>query len=305
MCPKWQNAEHVNKAQGWALFRKALANIGNDYLEPNIDCVVCKKKFSLLEGVNEAFCSDLATDNFRHNSEESGTIEITVGQLSEINFAEPFLDIPVINLTPYLKPVNAVAGYVTSKGFSIFSSAKICSTGEKALINWHASGNRASAPIPLWRVLLSSAKDHQKNKNFRSEIVELESAFEVFIGEYLSKALEPKLRQETINWLLKRSIEEQLSIAFTELYGNSLSKMHNEEYSRWSKFVKEKRDSVVHRGIAINEEEARDARRAVLDLIVTIDKSAIEHFQIQMKNIGEDGPYRSFGMAVVKGKKST
>ncbi len=303
MCPDWRNAKHLNKPHGWALFRRVIEKIGNDYLSPAIECIVCGKKFSLLQGVNEAFCSDIVIDEFRHNSRENGQVEVTVGELLKINFAEPFLDVPVINLTPYLKPVAAVAGYVTPKGFAIFSCADVCFVGEKRQIGWSASGNRASTLIPLWRSLLSIGKDHQKSKNFRSEIVELESAFEVFVGEYLATSLKVKLRQETISWVLKRSIEEQLNVGFAELFGSSLAKIHPVEYSKWVELVKERRDSIVHRGLPVTEEHARNARSALIDIIVNIDNSALNHFQVQMKNIGSDGPCASFGTATIKGKQ--
>jgi hypothetical protein len=304
MCPDWQSANHINKAQGWALFKEAIEKVNTDYFSPNINCIMCEKKFSLQQGVSEAFSSDIVIDSFRHNSSESGIIEVAVGNLANIQFTQPFLDIPEINLTSYLRPVDAVSGYITSNGFAIFSSANTCSVGETRQITWHASGNRASTPIPLWRMLLSSAKDHQKNKNYRSEIVELESAFEVFMGEYLGKNLGAKLRQETINYLLKKSIEEQLSIGFTELVGSGLAKIHSREYSRWQEQVKELRDGVVHRGISVTAEQAKEARKAVFDLIVKIDNSAFEQFQIQMKDIGSSAPFFSFGTATITGKQS-
>lgn len=151
MCPNWKTQEHINKAQGWALFEKALEAIGTDYFSPKIDCITCGKKFSLQEGVNEAFASDIVIDDFRYNSHERGTAEVSIGKLTKIDFKEPFLDIPEVNLTPYLKPANAVASYVTLKGFAIFSCANGCSVMEKRQINWRASGNRAPITIPLWR----------------------------------------------------------------------------------------------------------------------------------------------------------
>jgi hypothetical protein len=302
MCPDWQNPNHINKAQGWALFKEALEKVDTDYFSPNITCIMCGQKFSLQQGVSEAFSSDIVIDNFCHNSNENGTVEITVGNLTKIQFQEPFLDIPEINLTPYLKSVDAVSGYITPTGFAIFSSANVCLMEEKRQIIWHASGNRASAPIPLWRQLLSSAKGHQKNKNYRSEVVELESAFEVFIGEYLGENLKVKLRQETVNYLLKKSIEEQLSIGFMELSGNGLSKTYSVEYGKWQDKVKELRDSIVHRGTSVTSEQAKEARKAVFDLIVRIDNSAFMQFQIQMKDIGLNSPHMSFGTVTIKGK---
>lgn len=303
MCPNWQDQEHINKPHGWALFRKEIENIGTDYFSPKIECIVCKKNFSLQQGVSEAFASDLVIDDFRHNSYEGGTTEIAVGKLSKIQFKQPFLDIPEINLTPYLKAVAVLPGYITSTDFTIFSCADDRFLEEKCQIMWHASGNRASTPIPLWRLLLSSAKEHQRRKNFRSEVVELESAFEVFFSEYLAKNLKSKLRQETINWLLKMRIEGQMAIGYRELTGNNITKQYPTEHGKWQNCVKEVRDRIVHQGMTITLEQATDARIAMFNFLTRIDNSTMEHFQIQMTNIGTDGPHRSFGMAIGTGKQ--
>jgi len=297
MCPSWKSSEHINKAQGWALFKKAIKAIGIDYFSPKIDCIMCGEKFSLQQGVSEAFSSDIVIDAFRHNSNEYGTAEVPVGKLTKIHFKEPFLDIPEVNLTPYLKPVNAVTGYITPTGFAIFSCANGCSIDEKCQMQWRASGNRAPIAIPLWRQLLSNSKDQQKSKNFRSEIVELESAFEVFFSEYLAKNLRARLNQGTINWLLKLSIETQMAIGYREITGNNITEQYPTEHGRWQNCVKEVRDRIVHQGMTITPEQSSDARKALFNFLTRIDSSTMEHFQIQMKDIGTDSPRYSFGMA--------
>lgn len=302
MCPKWKSSKHINKAQGWALFKKALKAIGTDYFNPKIDCIMCGEKFSLQQGVSEAFSSDIVIDNFRHNSNEIGTAEVTVGKLTKIDFKEPFLDIPEVKLTPYPKPVNAVTGYITLTGFAIFSCANGCSIEEKRQIQWHASGNRASIAFPLWRQLLSNSKDQQKSKNFRSEIVELESAFEVFFSEYLAKNLRGRLNQETINWLLKKqSIDTQMKIGYREITGNKITEQFPTEHGKWRNCVKEVRDRIVHQGMTITPKQSSEARKALFNFLTRIDSSTMEHFQIQMKDIGTDGPHFSFGRAHVSG----
>jgi len=296
MCPRWESAEHINKPHGWALFKKALEQVGSDYFNSKMDCIVCGNKFSLQQGVSEAFASDVAINDFLYNASERGQLEITVGKLTKIHFAKPFESTPTVILNPYLKHVDAVPGYITASDFVVFS----CSNSdeeEKRNIIWHAIGNRASETIPIWRGLLSNAKGHQLGKNYRSEIVELESAFEVFIAEYLGKNLKTKLRQGTIDWLLKLSIEEQIKIGFMELAGHTLAKLYPTEYREWQKSVKEMRDKIVHRGFQATPKQAKDARKATFDLITRADTSSMEHFQIQMKNIGVDGPHLTFGTA--------
>jgi hypothetical protein len=303
MCPKWKSKEHTNKAQGWALFKKALKAISTDYFNPKIECIICGEKFSLQQGVSEAFSSDIVIDDFRYNSHESGTAEVTVGKLTKIDFKEPFLDIPEVNLTPYLKPVNAVTGYITSKGFAIFSCANGRPIEEKCQINWHASGNRDPIAFPLWRQLLSNSKDQQKSENFRSEIVELESAFEVFFSEYLAKNLRGRLNQRTINWLLSLNVNTQLTIGYREITGKEIQKQFPTEHGRWNNCVKHVRDLVAHQGMTVTPKQSSDARKALFNFLTRIDSSAMEQFQIQMKDIGIDGPHLSFGMAHGTGKQ--
>ncbi len=132
--------------------------------------------------------------------------------------------------------------------------------------------------IPIWRKLLAGSKRHQLEKDFRSELIYLESAFEVFVYGYLGKNLKTRLRDETVDWMLKRSIEEQLKIGFVELAGKPLSELEAKAYGRWQRNVKELRDSVLHRGSPVTEEQARDARDAVFDLMTRVDPAIIEYF---------------------------
>jgi hypothetical protein len=216
---------------------------------------------------------------------------------SRIDFKEPFLEIPEVNLTPYLKPVNAVTGYITLTGFAILSCANGCSIEEKRQIGWHASGNRAQIAIPLWRQLLSNSKNSQKSKNFRSEIVELESAFEVFFSEHLSKNLRTRLNQGTIDWLLKQSIKTLIAVGYREMTEKKITEQFPIEHGKWLKRVKEVRDHIVHQGMNVTPEQSLEARKAFFNFLTRIDSSTMEHFKIQMKNIGTDGPRYTFGSA--------
>lgn len=306
MCPKWECKDHVNKPHGWSLSREELAKIGNHYFDSRIECIVCGHKFSLQQGVKEAFLSDIpfVIHDFQCNTRENGEAEIKVGQLKTIKFSEPFEDTPEIYLTPFEKLVAVVPGRITNAQFSVFSSDS-GTEGEKRKISWAAYGNRAYAAIPIWRKLLSSSKEHQLRKDFRPELVDLESAFEVFIGEYLGKNLKTKLRNETVNWILKFSIEEQLKAGFTELKGKPLSELESKAYGRWQRNVKEVRDSVVHRGASVTDEQAHEARDAVFDLITRIDPKTIDHFRIQMKKIRLKHPNFTFGTATIKARKKS
>jgi len=281
-CPNWQSEDHKNTVQSWTLSPEELSKIGNRYFEKRIDCRVCDYKFSLQHGVKESFSIDnpFVIHDFQFNSQENGSVEIKIGQLKKIKFCKPFEDKPQVYLTPYLKPAHAVSGHVTKTGFCIFSSDS-GTEGETRKIGWSAFGNREQKGIPIWRKLLSSSKEHQLRKDFQSEIVYLESAFEVFVSEFLWKKLSASLNEESITWILKLSIEEQLKIGFTIFTGKSLSQLEPDSHGAWQREVKMKRDNVVHRGIQIKADQARKARYATFNLITRINSEALDYFRIQ------------------------
>jgi len=302
MCPLWKSESHVNKPHGWSLSQRELDRVRNRYFDSLIECIVCGHKFSLQQGVKEAFSSDIPSviHDFQFNTHESGESEVTVGQLKIIQFSEPFEDTPEVYLTPHEKPVAAVSGHITKAQFSIFS-CNSGTEGETRKITWTAYGNRGYAAIPIWRKLLSSSKGHQLRKDFRSELVDLESAFEVFVGEFLGKNFQNKLKDDTVSWILKLGIEEELKIGFIELRSEPLSKLEPDAYVRWQKSVKELRDSVVHRGASVIDEQARDARKSLFELMTRIDSTTIDFFGIQLEKIRLDHPNVTFGTAVIKG----
>ncbi len=304
MCPDWKKEVHENKPHGWSLSQKDLSEIANHYFEPKIECIVCHNMFSLQQGVKEVFLSDMpfAIHEFQYNAREYGEVEVSMGQLKTIKFAKPFEDTPKVYLTPHGQPAACVPGAMTNTEFTIFTCSSNTEDGSRK-IDWTAYGNRKYAAIPIWRKLISDSKEHQLRKDFRSEIVDLESAIEVFVGEYLGRYLSKKLRGETVSWMLKRSIEEQLKIGFTELTGKPMSETDPAAYNKWQSCVKELRDTIVHRGFPATYEQAKEAREAVFDLITKIDPSTIDYFQIQVEKIKEEHPNMTFGVAVIKGTK--
>jgi hypothetical protein len=154
MCPKWQNPDHTNKMHSWTLSKEELFNIENQYFDSLIDCIICGHKFSLQEGLKEAFSSDnpFIIHSFQYNDNEHGRVEIQIGQLKTIKFAKPFENAPRIYLTPYKKPVAAVPGSITKEQFSIFSSDS--GTGDQTReIGWAAFGNRKFKRASAWKEL--------------------------------------------------------------------------------------------------------------------------------------------------------
>lgn len=281
-CPNWQGIEHKNKVHSWSLSPEELHIIEHNYFEPKINCKVCSQKFSLQLGVKESFSIDnpFIIHDFQFNSNEVGKVEIKVGKLQEVRFQKPFEDKPDIYLTPHLKPVHVVPGFVNNSSFLIFSSHE-GHEGEIRDIGWIAYGNRTQSGIPIWRKLLSSSKEYQLNKDYRSEIVYLETAFEVFVSEYIGEKLKLKLRAETIEWILGHGITEVLRAGFKEIEGRPLSKLEPRAYRNWEKNVRDLRNNVIHRGKQVDSNQAKKARQAMFEIITRIQPISLKHFTIQ------------------------
>jgi len=306
MCPNWNKNVHDNKAHGWLLSQKTIETVRSRVFDNLIECIVCKQNFSLQRGLKETFISDnpFAIHHFRCNAEESGKTRVTTGQLRIIEFSQPFDDIPTVYLGPYgSKPAPMVPGWVTTKGFSIFSCQPRDDKVLTVEVSWSAYANRDYGAIPIWRKLLSSSKEHSLRKDFRSELVELESSFEVFIDEYLRTHLPTRgIREATVRWILKHSVEEKLKVGFRELTGASLSEIHPEIHGKWQREVKELRDAVVHRGTNVTNRQVQNARGIVFDLLSRIEPKTIDFFAIRSEKIGLEHPSASFGTAKMKGK---
>jgi hypothetical protein len=129
--------------------------------------------------------------------------------------------------------------------------------------------------------LLSSSKEYQLNKDFTSEVVYLESAFELYVAEFIGERLKPKLRAETIDWILGHGITEILKAGFRELEGKPLSKIEPKAYVNWEKNVKNLRNSIIHRGQLADAVQARKAREATFEIITRINPGSIDYFRIQ------------------------
>jgi hypothetical protein len=306
MCPDWKNEHHFNKAQGWSLSKCTLKKVGQNYSDPLIECISCGKSFSLKEGLTQAFVSDVdfAIHHFRCNTEYSGTVLIKACQIETIMFPHPFESPPNVYLTPH-GPIHIVPGNVTVKGFNIFSGIRFGDSDAHALkeckVNWSAFGNSGEVDISTWRRLLASSKNDQLRKDFRLEIVNLESCFEVFVSDYLRPILINKgIRKETVQWMLKHRIDLILSVAFREATGQTISQIFPDIYRRWSQNVKELRDSVIHEGVIPTEKQTEEACEIIFKFIMAIDPSIIEELKIRLENVREDRPNMVFGTATIK-----
>jgi hypothetical protein len=294
MCPNWADEIHVNKRSGWSLLKKEIKNIGTEIFEQKIICQVCGLKFSLHEGVREAFTSDIALQHFLYNSNERGAIDAEGGKSVRIKFVMPFEDVPTVQFTPTFH-VQVAAGYVSPDAFTMLCNS-VAGSQKKGVIGWSALGHRFEQNIPIWRTLLTSSKENQLRKNFRSEIVELEAAIEVFIGECFGKTFGAKLSQKTIEQMLNFSVEQQMKIAFREVRGKTLEQLCPKEYANWQKHVNTVRNDIVHRGLKPSKEQAKNARRSTFELLVKADNSALDAFQVNINQLQRI----VFGIAKIK-----
>ncbi len=282
-CPSSNDSVHTNRSSGWSLSTSELKRIENDYYAKRLKCQSCGNSFSLWEGVGAfyVFSDSLMADFFIHNGRERGVIDVDVGKAVRLSFANPFEDTPRVNVTPQFD-VYAAPTMIGKQGFTLLTcfGGKGESIGK---ISWFASGTRREEVAPIWRGLLSNAKEHQLAKNYRSEIVELDSAFEVFVGEYLSNNLKEMFAQEIITWVLNQhNIGEPLEIGFILLNGKPLEKLYSEEYHVWKKHVRKKRNDIVHRGLGATKKDAEDARKATFDIMTKIDNSVLPQFQVEL-----------------------
>jgi len=101
------------------------------------------------------------------------------------------------------------------------------------------------------------------------QVVTAETAFELFVDDFLSTRL--KLKPNTIRWVQKRSIEEKVSVWYGEAMGQGLPTQFRQEYSQWQRDAKEVRDSIVHRRYQTTLQQGKAAFEAVLCLISRMD----------------------------------
>jgi len=282
-CIWLDDPKHKNAAHSWSIPYATDPEMEKNPFARSIECNVCRKEFSLFEGVKESFKSEnpFVMRDFEFNARAIGTTTIVAGLKKDFRLQDKFAGRPEVYLTPQ-SPVIVAPALIHASGFSILSSsAGEAHTSANHTINWLVYGNYDDLSVPLWRRLLSDSKSHQARGEHRSEIVALESGVELFISEHLQHALQAKgVHQTTIDWVQRRGIEEKCSIWLREANGKSLSDVDQKLHSRWIKDLKKVRDAVVHKGKEVSSEEAIKARDAAISVIVNVCPKALLHFRI-------------------------
>jgi len=281
-CPNTNHVSHAKRYDSWLLTWNELDLIRDHYSESLIGCSVCNYKFSLIEGVKEAFISDnpFVFHRLQYNAEQSGQENVIAGIIKTVKFSHPFEKPPAVYLTPN-KPMVVVPAKISESDFIILSAP--LQNENECDVWWGAYGDFNDETIPMWRKMLSSSTAHKSRKDFRSEVVDLESAVELFIDDYLGDKLHSRgFGIRIIEWIFRRNINEKLSIWLEELTGKNLTVMNSQISGNWQKNLKELRNSIVHRGHIVTPDEALEARRAAIDLILKVNPRAINEFRIRL-----------------------
>ena len=165
---------------------------------------------------------------------------------------------------------------------------------------WSVYGNKYGLETPLWRQLLANAKGYEINRNFRMEIVELETAFEVFLYEYLKPKLKPLFTEPIVETIFKhfRRMEDVTTLVFEMATGKKLREILKEAnleklYGVWKEFGKDKRDKILHRGEEVSKSEAKKAFEAVFKMIVFLEPKSLEYLKTSLeehKSLKHDFP---------------
>lgn len=247
---------------------------------------MCGERFDLLDGLE--LLSDVTFMQYalRSNYILFGETEIVPGEAKIVNLPKDFSEVHKIIITPYgLHKIHCVPVKSGSYQFLILSSkVKGHEYLKQIRISWAVYGNRQGEQAPLWRQLLSSAKAFEIEKNFRMEIVEVETAFEVFISSYLRSKLQKLASHDVVELIFDRfhRMEDVTTRLFEAATGKTLRKMLDEAnrqelYGKWKGGVKDKRDAIVHAGVNVGSDEAKEAFETVFEIVLFLKPQALNY----------------------------
>jgi Tfp pilus assembly protein PilF len=238
---------------------------------------------------------------FANNTIQSGDVDVRLGWIRPVRFPKPFAKQPTVYITMFDESVEAVAGQVNTQGFRIFTGRSLVATKAEYQVSWNAFGTIEDKSIPIWRKMISIAKNDQLRADFRLELVNLESAFEIFVSQYLRPLLEKNgIIGDRLDWVLRRGIERKMSKWFKEATGQEAREWYGSLHERWKTDAKDLRNAVVHHGETVDQEKAKKARSVIIDYILSIDARSVEYFMIKVsKNIMQKKPVEVFGVGNV------
>lgn len=244
-----------------------------------IQCIACRKRLSLSQAAMNFLLSDnvFAAYEIRSSWHERGKVRINVGQSTRVEFRRSPARVLHVFISPDQK-VKVESSGVTKNGFMIVSSKLPSQKTTSTRVGWLAVGEAEGHHTVPWRQALADSKGYELRKDSNMQIVTAETAFELFVDDFLSTRL--KLKHNTIRWVQKRSIEEKVSIWYGEAVGQSLPSQFKQEYSHWQRDAKELRDSIVHRRCQTTLQRGKAAFKAVIYLVSRIDPKWFLNFLV-------------------------
>jgi len=240
-----------------------------------LTCHQCQHQLSVSEGILNHFYSEniFAQYIIRSSWFDSGTVEIRVGQVANVEYNTIPEKVFRVFLTPQKHLIYVEPCGTTSKGFQILSSTGINNepTFLTAVdVSWLAFGESIGHQAASWKQSLADSKGYELQNDPTMQIVSAEMAFELFIDDFLVNRLQ--MKPETVEWVQRRTIDEKVSTWYREAIGQTLSAQFPREHSAWHSTTKEFRDKIVHRKYSASPQEGKQAFRAALELISRIDE---------------------------------
>ena len=129
---------------------------------------------------------------------------------------------------------------------------------------------------PLWTLLFKNAVSLHYVGKYRTSYIEIVTAFEIFLTNFLEiKFREKNLEEALIGYLLKKSdfgflLKDGLEIAI----GNPFHEIVPNLWKKWQGEGKvlNLRNDIIHRGIDVTEKQSQNAIRVINSMIVEITK---------------------------------
>lgn len=234
----------------------------------------------------------------RSNHAVAGMTEIFLGQKRTVLLDGEFSQIHKVFLTPNSSvPFWCEPLIYGNKGFFVISSKdETAQSPDRANVSYLVFGNKQGSETPLWRELLSSAKNHEINGSYGTAIVELETCFEVFLIDHIAPKLEERFSGKIVEKLVRknRRIEDRTCLVFALATGKTLRETLSEAgktalYTDWSNKVKEKRDRIVHQGEGANQDETKRAFEVVFKLVAYLNPESLKYFACTLSSKNSQG----------------
>jgi len=151
--------------------------------------------------------------------------------------------------------------------------------GETIKIGYAIYADKAIPTSPAWSIIFKIARELMIDERWRAALLEIASAFEVFIADFCQKNYQfsPIARRpELIQYIQKLMIKKgYIKTESKNPEWKGLKSDMSDYLKEWHDKVKEKRIGVFHRGEPICNTETREAYQAVFNAIKEIELESI------------------------------